>query len=71
MPGSLVRDPGSKGLTLDGIVLRATVASRTKKGRNLLAIEGSVPSKGGYVMRDDLALVERRGLSAATVKRLQ
>jgi hypothetical protein len=71
MPGSMVRDPGSKGLTLDGIVLRATVTSRTKKGRYLLDIEGSVPSKGGYVERDDLALVERRGLSAAVVKRLQ
>ena len=71
MPGSMVRDPGSKGLTLDGIVLRATVTSRTKKGRYLLAIEGSVPSKGGYVERNDLELVERRGLSAAVVKRLQ
>ena len=70
MPGSLVRDPGSKGLTLDGIVLRATVTSRTKRNRYLLDIEGSVPSKGGYVERDDLALVERRGLSAAVVKRL-
>ena len=58
-------------LTLNGIVLRATVTSRTKKGRYLLAIEGGVPSKGGYVERDDLALVERRGLSAAVVKRLQ
>jgi len=72
MPGSLVQDPDSKvGVSLQGIVLRATVTSRTKKGRYLLAIEGSVPSKGGYVERDDLALVERRGLSAAVVKRLQ
>ena len=72
MPGSLVQDPDSKvGVSLQGIVLRATVASRTKKGRYLLDIEGSVPSKGGYAMRNDLELVERRGLSAAVVKRLQ
>ena len=71
MPGSLVQDPDSKvGVSLQGIVLRATVISRTKKGRYLLDVEGSIPTTGGYVMRDGLELVDRRGLSAAMVKRL-
>ena len=72
MPGVLVQDPESKaGVSLQGIVLRATVVSRTKKGRYLLDVEGSVPATGGYVERSGMKLADRKGLSATTVRRLQ
>jgi len=70
-PGRLVRHPTEPKANLAGLVLRAVVTSRTKKGRYRVQISGSVPEKGGYRDRDDLALMDTRGLTAALVKKLQ
>ena len=80
MPGALVQDlrPGvPKDHNFRGLVLSATVASRTSTGRYLLSIEGTVPAPAGqakasaaFEHRTDLKLTDKRGLTAALVKRL-
>ena len=71
-PGSLVQDPNEKrGVSLRGLVLRAVVVARTKKGRYLVEIAGSVPVPGGYEERDDLELVDRKGMTAGLVAKVR
>ena len=70
-PGRLVRSPTEPKANLAGLILRAVVTSRTPKGRYRVQISGSVPEKGGYRNRDDLELMDKRGLTAAAVKKLQ
>ena len=72
MPGSLVQDPNEKrGVSLRGLVLRAVVVGRTKKGRYLVDIAGSVPVAGGYEERDDLELLDRKGMTAGLVAKVR
>ena len=75
LPGALVKDPYTKGSSLQGVVLEARVVERVKKGKQAgkyrLEISGAVPSKGGYTERDDLQLLGKKFVSAATVRRYQ
>ena len=66
-----MRSPTEPKANLAGLVLRAVVISRTKKGRYLLQISGTVPEAGGYRERDDLELMDKRGLTGAMVKKVQ
>ena len=66
-----MRHPTEPKANLAGLVLRAVVTSRTNKGRYIVQISGSVPEKGGYRDHDDLSLMDKRGLTGATVKIIQ
>ena len=67
----LARHPTEPKANLAGLVLRGVVTSRTKKGRYRVQISGSVPEKGGFRDHTDLELMDKRGLTGTTVKKLQ